>query len=564
MATFLLLSASSPSPVSPDTTKIPSTNHRWSLAQELNFIPNPSKQSNYFNGHLSHADELSMKHKAKLREARDVLNKVEDPFEGLMMTDALQRLSIGHHFQEEISHVLHSQYLDYLNTTSFPDHDLYEVSTRFRLLRQQGYNMPADVFYNFTDKERQFKSTLCKDIRGLRGLYEASQLSMEGEDILDEASVFSAKVLNGWLNHLDEEQSSLVRTTLMHPYHKSPARVMSKNVVLSGWPWAALLQDLSKLDFDMVKATSQQEVLQVSKWWKETGLAQELKSARDQPLKWYMWALEALTDPSLSEQRMELTKPISFVYLIDDIFDVYGTLEELTLFTQTVKRWEIDGIEQLPDYMKSCFRSLYEVTNQIAEKAHQEHGWNPIHTLRKSWGSLCDAFLVEAKWFASGRLPSAQDYLENGIISSGIPLVLVHLFFLLGQGFTDQTVHLLNHRPPRLVTSAAAILRLWDDLGSAKDEEQEGHDGSYVQCYMKEHKGCSTESARNEVIRLISQSWKQINRECLNPKFPATFTKASLNFARMSSLMYSYDDNHSLPILEDYLNSMHYGDSLSN
>lgn len=67
-------------------------------------------------------------------------------------------------------------------------------------------------------------------------------------------------------------------------------------------------------------------------------MAKELKFARNQPLKWYMWPLAVLPDPSLSEQRVELTKPISLVYIIDDIFDVHGTLDELTLFTEAVNR----------------------------------------------------------------------------------------------------------------------------------------------------------------------------------------------------------------------------------
>ena len=46
-----------------------------------------------------------------------------------------------------------------------------------------------------------------------------------------------------------------------------------------------------------------------------------------------------LTGPSFSDQRIDLTKPISFIYLIDDIFDVYGTLDELTLFTEAVTRY---------------------------------------------------------------------------------------------------------------------------------------------------------------------------------------------------------------------------------
>lgn len=76
-------------------------------------------------------------------------------------------------------------------------------------------------------------------------------------------------------------------------------------------------------------------------WWKDLGLAKELKLARDQPLKWHMWPIAMLTDPSLSEERIELTKPISLIYIIDDIFDVNGTIDELTLFTEAVNRYAL-------------------------------------------------------------------------------------------------------------------------------------------------------------------------------------------------------------------------------
>ena len=80
--------------------------------------------------------------------------------------------------------------------------------------------------------------------------------------------------------------------------------------------------------------------LQISRWWEDFGLANELKYARNQPLKWHLWSLAMLTGPSLSNQRIDLTKLISFIYLIDDIFDVYGTLDDLTLFTEAVTRYQ--------------------------------------------------------------------------------------------------------------------------------------------------------------------------------------------------------------------------------
>lgn len=75
------------------------------------------------------------------------------------------------------------------------------------------------------------------------------------------------------------------------------------------------------------------------RWWRELGLEKELMKARNQPLKWYTWSMEILQDPTLSEQRLDLTKPISLIYVIDGIFDVYGELEELTIFTEVVERY---------------------------------------------------------------------------------------------------------------------------------------------------------------------------------------------------------------------------------
>ena len=83
------------------------------------------------------------------------------------------------------------------------------------------------------------------------------------------------------------------------------------------------------------------------------------------------------------------------------------------------------------------------------------------------WASLCNAFLVEAKWFASGHVPKDEEYLKNGAVSSGVHVVLVHLFFLLGHGITKENVDLVDDFPG-IISSTATILRLWDDLGSAK------------------------------------------------------------------------------------------------
>jgi len=80
---------------------------------------------------------------------------------------------------------------------------------------------------------------------------------------------------------------------------------------------------------------------------------------------------------------------------------------------------------------------------------------------------LCKAFLVEAKWFNSGYLPTTEEYMKNGVVSSGVHLVMLHAYILLGEELTKEKVELIESNPG-IVSSAATILRLWDDLGSAK------------------------------------------------------------------------------------------------
>lgn len=60
--------------------------------------------------------------------------------------------------------------------------------------------------------------------------------------------------------------------------------------------------------------------------------------AKNQQLKWYTWTLALIPDPSMSRERVALTKPISLVYLIDDIIDVYGTFDQVNQFIDVIIR----------------------------------------------------------------------------------------------------------------------------------------------------------------------------------------------------------------------------------
>ncbi|KAK4485847.1 hypothetical protein RD792_008494 [Penstemon davidsonii] len=66
-----------------------------------------------------------------------------------------------------------------------------------------------------------------------------------------------------------------------------------------------------------------------------------------------------------------LAKSIVMISIIDDTYDSYGTVEELAIFTDAIKRWDINEIDQLSEYMKICYRAL-SMTNMKKNSGNKE------------------------------------------------------------------------------------------------------------------------------------------------------------------------------------------------
>nr|BBO53756.1 putative nerolidol synthase [Scoparia dulcis] len=556
----------------PHVSQTSNTPEEWSISHED--IYTSSSVLNLLN--TSHyAGNLSIEHERKIEEVRNLLKskgESESPLDSLLFVDAIQRVGVSSHFQQEIETILRQMYTA-TSESMYGFNTLHDVSLLFRLLREHGLFISSDVFKNFRGKDGMFNVELSQDIRSLMELYEAAQFGVEGEDILDEAVEFSRQQLNKCSSELDIDGkwSKVVANTLRHPYHKSIARLTGKDFFMRDCKGLKeeerTLRELAILELHLGRSVYQQELLQVSRWWSGLGLAENLKIARNQPVKWYTWCMAGLIDDiSLSQQRIELTKPIAFIYLIDDIYDLYGKLDELIIFTEAVNKWDYATIDMLPDYMKMCYRALLDTTNEIAHKIYEMHGYNPIDYLKAAWSTLCDAFLLEAKWLDFGKLPMADEYLENGKVSSGVPMVLVHLFFLLDNGGAHGGPKNLSD-VSQLISNVATLLRLWDDLGTAKDENQDGKDGSYLDCYMQDNNGLvGLEQAREKVKDLIAKEWRSLNEECFHRNHfgSPSFKKACLNMARMIPLMYGYDDNRRLPVLQEYVYFTLFNNDLSS
>ncbi|KAD3336674.1 hypothetical protein E3N88_32193 [Mikania micrantha] len=475
-------------------------------------------------------------------------------FEDLLKVDAVIRLGLDYHYENEINLILERCYHQFIKKDLVEHTNLYEVSICFRILRQNGFHVSADVFELFKGKNGEFvESMKHNDTKGLVELYEASHLCIEGENILDEAAIFSSHMLEKSLKFLDDEEARMVKYALENPHRRNITHFTLLNS--SRDCDAIMLKELAKLESEMVQSTRRKEINEILRWWKDLGLWEDLNLARNQPLKWYIVPMVCLANPSFSQERIDLTKIVSLIYILDDIFDIYGTVDELTLLTEAINKWDTMALEQLPHYMRSSFKVLYDTTSDIAYKVYEKHGFNPMKDLQKSWATLCEAFLVEAKWFSSRHIPKSEEYLKNGIISSGVEVFLVHMLFFLGDGVTKENAKLIYQKD--IIPSVSKILRLTDDLEAEQNENQDGQDGSYVKCFLLEHEKCSKNIVKEYVRKMISDTWKSLNKECLSPNpFSEDFLKGSLNLARLVPSMYGYKCYNSFDMIEEYVKSI--------
>lgn len=133
------------------------------------------------------------------------------------------------------------------------------------LLRQRGFHVSAKVFNNFKSKDGSFKPILSQDIRGLLELYEATQLSFQGEYILDEAQAFTTQNLlvdHKFVSH-DHDH---VNIRLKLPYHKTITRLTQKNLVFrTDFGWEKPLRELAQVELQLGKSIYQEELIQVTK-----------------------------------------------------------------------------------------------------------------------------------------------------------------------------------------------------------------------------------------------------------------------------------------------------------
>uniref|UniRef100_F6H239 (-)-germacrene D synthase n=1 Tax=Vitis vinifera TaxID=29760 RepID=F6H239_VITVI len=475
-----------------------------------NFVPN-------FWGDcfLTYIPDDTVTHACKEKELEGLKEEVRKELKAtagkssqlLNFIDSIQRSGLAYHFEREIEEALKVMYETY-NLVDDDNDDLASAALRIRLLRQEGYHIPSDVFKKFKDEEGNFKESLVGDLPGMLALYEA--------------------------------------THLMRPIRKSLIRVEARHYISIYQEYDShnkSLLKLAKLDFNLLQSLHRKELSEITKWWKGLDFATKLPFARDRIVEGYFWVLGVYFEPQYFLARRILLKVFAMTSIIDDIYDTHGTFEELKLFAEAIERWDAGSIDQLPDYMKLCYQALLDVFEEIEEEMTKQEKPYRVHYAKQAMKKQVQAYFVEAKWLKQEYIPTIEEYMTNALVSCGYFQLATISFVGMGDMVTKKAFDWV-FSDPKMVRASAIICRLMDDIVDHEFEQKRGYVVSRVQCYMKQY-GVTEQEACEEFNNEIMNAWKDMNEECLKrTQVPMPLLTCVVNFARVIDLLYKNQDEY--------------------
>ncbi|XP_057781642.1 (-)-germacrene D synthase-like [Salvia miltiorrhiza] len=511
----------------------------------------PSVWKDHFLAYTNDVTEISGDEKEQLEKKKEKVKKLvaETPNDSTVkmeLIDAIQRLGVGYHFEKEIEESLRQIRQNYEIQSRKDKGDIRVLALRFRLLRQQGYCAPCDVFDEFIDEEGNWKeSLLINDVEGMLSLYEASNYGINGEEILDKALEFTSSHLESLLPHeINSSMSKRVKEALDMPINKTLIRLGAKkfmSIYQEDESHNEILLNFAKLDFSILQKMHQRELHHITRWWKDLDFAKKLPFARDRVVECYFWILGVYFEPQYETARRLLTKVISMTSILDDIYDVKGTLDELRRFTHAIRRLDISAADEfeLPPYMRSAYEALLGVYAEMEDEMLKQGESYRVQYAKNEMIKLTEVYMEEAEWCYSKYIPTMDEYMKVSALSGGHVVLSTTSLVGMREALTQQDFEWITNTPP-ILWASMVLSRLMDDIVGHGIEQKI----SAVNCYMKEN-GCSEMEACSELSKRVKNLWKDMNEEWVEPREASVFILARiLNLTRVLCIIYTGDDGY--------------------
>eukprot|EP00253_Pinus_taeda_P006805 PITA_06805 len=495
----------------------------------------------------------------------------DDLIKRIQMVDTVQCLGIDRHFQHEINGALDSLYRCWnergigLGSSDSLIKDLNATALGFRALRLHQYNVSSGVFGNFKDENGHFFCNSSgeqeegdKRVRSMLSLLRASSISFPGEKVMDEAKAFTTDYLNQLLTGgdvTDVDQSLLreVKYALEFPWHCSVPRLEARSFIEiygrnDSWLKSNINQkilELAKLDFNILQFTHQKDIQLISRWMTESDIG-ELNFYRKRHVELFFWVVAGTFEPEFSPSRIAFTKIGTVMTILDDIYDTQGTFDELKIFTEALKRWDLSMIECLPQYMRIALKFFLNTANELTAEVVKKQGRDMSAYIRKNaWERFVDSSLQDGEWISSGQVPTFNEYIQNAKTTTGMCALNLIPLLLMDQLLPDNILEQI-YSPSKFHHLVELTTRLTDDARDFQAEERREL-ASSVECYLKDNPESTVDDALNSVLDIVYLSLKELNREFIKQdSVPLCCKKFTFNFARAMQLFFKHRDGFSI------------------
>ncbi|CAH1447740.1 unnamed protein product [Lactuca virosa] len=180
-------------------------------------------------------------------------------------------------------------------------------------------------------------------------------------------------------------------------------------------------------DFNACQSIHRVELEGLERWVVENRL-DKLKFVRQRAAYCYFSVASTLSTPELSDARISWTKSSILTGVIDDFFDVGGSMDELV----NLIRWHVNvDNDCCSDEVRIIFLALKDAVKWIGEEAYKRQNRSVTNHIIETWLNLMQSMLREAIWSRDKSVPTMNEYMENGYVSVALgPIVLPALYFI--------------------------------------------------------------------------------------------------------------------------------------
>ncbi|KAF8647291.1 hypothetical protein HU200_065442 [Digitaria exilis] len=476
--------------------------------------------------------------------------------------DTLERLGIDNHFSDLIEAALNRIRTEESESDEVSK-SLHIVALRFRLLRQHNVWVSADVFEKFRDGG-SFSTSLCSDPRGLLSLYNAAHMAIPGEVALDNAIAFARGHLEAIKGKVKSPIAEQISRALDITLPRFTRRLETMHYIAEYEHEEAhdsLLLELSRLNFNLVRALHLKELKALSLWWRDLYDTVKLPYARDRMVEIYFWTCGMLHEEEYSHARMLFAKTFGMVSLLDDTFDVHATLEECHKLNEAMQRqatnnvylfmvismtylslssilfsWDENEVSILPEYLRTLYIKTLGNFKEFEDSLEQNKKYRMTYA-KNAYKLSSQNYLREAIWSSQKYQPSFTEHEEVSIMSSGLPMLTIITLMGYGDVATQEVFEWVSG-VPEMVRAGSQVTRFLNDLSSYKLGKHKKDMPSAVETYMIE-KGLTGEEAVAEIAALLENRWRilnQTNMDIDRSLFPAA--QVVVNMARTNEIIY--------------------------